>query len=376
MQNEYNVAILPLNDISDNFRSFILYAEELNEDEVNKIRKILDSLNLNFESKKDENNKYILKIFIESKDELSVLLKIKDSQFFKEVSESIERFNSIPKPLKIGSKNFDFSKRTYIMGILNVTPDSFYDGGKYFTFDSALKHAKELIENEADIIDIGGQSTRPGSLRVTEEEEAKRVIPIIKEIRKYSDIPISIDTYYSKVAEEAVIAGADLINDISGLTADLNMVNVCKKYNVPIVIMHIRGNPSIMQKNVNYNNVVMDVLRSLRRRIKFAEINGIDESKIIVDPGLGFGKKFEDNILLMKNLEVFKCLGLPILIGHSRKSFLGKMLGGLPVEERLEPSLAVLAYLILKGANIIRVHDVKESVRIRKSIDFIKFFSH
>lgn len=373
MQNNYNITIIPYNDITENFRKFLIHAEELNDKEIEEIREFLKSFGLRFETENYNKDKHNLKIFIEKEEEFSKLQTIKDKDFFVELSVSIKNFNSIPNSLKIGSKLFEFSKRSYIMGILNVTPDSFYDGGKYFSLDSALKRSLEMINNEVDIIDIGGQSTRPASIRISEEEEARRVIPVIKEIRKQSEIPISIDTFYSKVAEEAITAGADLINDISGFVADLNMVNVCKKYDVPVVIMHIRGNPTIMQKNVHYENVILDIIRSLRRKISFAMINGIKREKIIIDPGLGFGKKFEDNILLLKKLESFKCLGLPILVGHSRKSFLGKMLGGIPVEERLEPSLAILAYIILKGANIIRVHDVKESVRIRKTIDFLKF---
>jgi|BEDMetMinimDraft_2_1075160.scaffolds.fasta_scaffold10323_1 dihydropteroate synthase len=357
------------------FNSYKILIEEVEEKLANEIISQIKNIGINFEISKSSNDYINIEIYLKSEEEYSKFQNLKSFAILDDASKCLINYLSTPSYIKIGSRLFDFSKKSYIMGILNVTPDSFYDGGRYFNFDSALNRSFKIIEENADIIDVGGQSTRPGSIRISEEEEIRRVIPVIKEIRKKSDIPISIDTYYSRVAEEAISAGADLINDISGLIADLRMPEICLKYNVPIVLMHIRGNPSIMQKNIHYNNVVVDILRSLRRKIIYAKEKGLSEKQLLIDPGLGFGKHFEENIEIIRHLDVFKCLGLPILVGHSRKSFVGKIIGNLPVEERLEASLAMLAYMIIKGANIIRVHDVKESVRVREVIDKLLYFN-
>jgi dihydropteroate synthase len=270
---------------------------------------------------------------------------------------------------RFGSKEFDFSRRTYIMGILNVTPDSFSDGGRYFTVDSAVEHAMKMIEDGADIIDVGGESTRPGSEPVPLEEELRRVIPVIKEIVKRTDVPISIDTYKSEVARQALDNGAVIVNDISGLRFDEKMVEVIAQYNASVVIMHIKGTPKTMQQNPCYDDVISEIYGYLSEGIERAQSYGIKQ--IIVDPGIGFGKRLVDNLEIIRRLREFKSLGYPILIGVSRKSFIGNILN-LPVEERLEGTAGAVAISVWNGANIVRVHDVKEMTRVVRIVDAIK----
>lgn len=275
--------------------------------------------------------------------------------------------------LSFNSFHFDFLKKTYIMGILNVTPDSFFDGGKYSNTEKAIAQGLKLIEQGADILDIGGESTRPGALPVKVEEELKRVIPVIEEILKRAKIPISIDTYKAKVAEEAINAGASIINDISGLKFDPEMPYVAAKYKTPVVIMHIKGTPQDMQKNPYYNALIPEIIEYLRASIITAKEVGIQEDKIILDPGIGFGKLPEHNLQIIKNLKEFALLGKPILIGVSRKSFIGKILNDALPEERLEGTAAAVAVSIINGANIVRVHDVDYISKIVKVVDAIKF---
>ncbi len=275
--------------------------------------------------------------------------------------------------LSFNSFHFDFLKKTYIMGILNVTPDSFFDGGKYSNTEKAIAQGLKLIEQGADILDIGGESTRPGALPVKVEEELKRVIPVIEEILKRARIPISIDTYKAKVAEEAINAGASIINDISGLKFDPEMPRVAAKYKTPVVIMHIKGTPQDMQKNPYYNALIPEIIEYLRASIITAKEAGIEEDKIILDPGIGFGKLPEHNLQIIKNLKEFALLGKPILIGVSRKSFIGKILNDASPEERLEGTAAAVAVSIINGANIVRVHDVDYISKIVKVVDAIKF---
>jgi dihydropteroate synthase len=272
--------------------------------------------------------------------------------------------------IRFKKKRMDFSSRTHIMGILNVTPDSFSDGGKFFKLEDAVRQGINMAEEGADIIDVGGESTRPGSNPLAVEEESSRVIPVIEALSKEIDIPISIDTYKAKVAKEALDAGAQMINDISALRFDPEMKNVAAKHNVPIVLMHIKGTPKNMQENPWYEDVFSEITEYLRESIKIATEAGIDSGKIIIDPGIGFGKRLEDNLNILKNLKKISILGCPILIGCSRKSFIGKILD-LPVEERLEGSLAALAVAIMNGANIVRVHDVKESKRVAGLVDAV-----
>lgn len=272
--------------------------------------------------------------------------------------------------LELGEKALDLSTRTHLMGILNVTPDSFSDGGKFFKFEEAVKQGLKLSEEGADIIDIGGESTRPGSEPVTMEEELHRVTPVIEELAKRIGTPISIDTYKSRVAKEALDSGASMINDISGLRFDPEMKKVIAEYGVPVVLMHIQGTPRNMQENPKYDDLIENVKNYLDQSISMAEKTGIGEYKIIIDPGIGFGKTLDDNLKILRNLSEFKSLGKPVMIGVSRKSFIGKILD-LPTDERLEGSLASMAVAIMNGANILRVHDVKESKRVAKLVDSI-----
>jgi dihydropteroate synthase len=266
----------------------------------------------------------------------------------------------------------DFSTKTYIMGILNVTPDSFSDGGLYFKESDAIKRALQIAEEGADIIDIGGESTRPGSEPISLEEEIRRTIPVIKALNKEINIPISIDTYKSEVARRALDAGASIVNDISGLRFDPNMADVVSEYKVPVIIMHIKGTPKDMQKNPVYEALIPEIMDYLRESILIANSAGVEDDKIIIDPGIGFGKTFEHNLEIIKNLNEFTLLQKPLLIGPSRKAFIGKILGDAPPEERFEGTAAVVAISIMNGANIVRVHDVKNMVKVVRVADAIK----
>lgn len=265
--------------------------------------------------------------------------------------------------MRIGNKEYELGKRTYIMGILNVTPDSFSDGGKFNEIDAAVNQARKLIEDGADIIDIGGESTRPGAEYVTEEEEIKRVVPIIKAIKEKLDVTISIDTYKARTAEEAIKAGADIINDIWGAKYDKNMAKVAAKYNTPIILMHNR-------ENKPYENLMEDVVRDLQESIDIALKAGVKKENIILDPGIGFAKTYEENLIVMNNCEVIKKLGYPMLLGTSRKSMIGLTLN-LPVNERVEGTLATSVMGIIKGFEFIRVHDVLENKRVAIMTDTI-----
>jgi len=261
-------------------------------------------------------------------------------------------------PLILGSKTLNWDNIPYFIGILNVTPDSFSDGGKYLNLESALNRAKELLEEGAEIIDVGGESTRPFSDPVPEEEELKRVIPVIKTIKKeFPDSIISVDTYKSKVAEEALKAGANIVNDISALRFDSNMVEVIKDFNCPIIIMHMQGNPKTMQINPTYKDVVKEVKEFLQKRIEFLVEKGIPFENIIIDPGIGFGKTFKHNLQILKNLESFQELNRPILIGHSRKSFIGEIINKPPFQ-RDGGTIGISLFAYLKGVHFLRVHKV------------------
>ncbi len=272
--------------------------------------------------------------------------------------------------MKVNGKTFEFGKKCYIMGILNTTPDSFSDGGKFNDIESALKHAKEMLEEGADIIDVGGESTRPGAEKVPEEVEIQRTAPVIKEIRNaFPDAVISIDTYKAAVAENAIKNGANIINDISGLRFDERMKSVAKEYGLPVVVMHIKGTPENMQKNPYYENVIKELLEYFDERINALESFGI--SKIIIDPGIGFGKRIEDNLRIIYRLNAFKIFGKPVLLGASRKSFIGHTLNK-TVEQRLYGTLAADAYGIFRGADIIRVHDVAPHRDLLKMFEAIQ----
>ncbi|MBP5530127.1 MAG: dihydropteroate synthase [Lachnospiraceae bacterium] len=265
--------------------------------------------------------------------------------------------------MKIGNRIFDLYNHTYVMGILNVTPDSFSDGGQYTDKDAALKRALQMAEEGADIIDIGGESTRPGYTPVSAEIQIERVIPIIKEIKKKIDIPVSVDTYDAKVARAALEAGCDIVNDIWGLRKDPDMAKAIAEYDAFCVLMHNRETP-------DYNNFMTDVLADCAKMIGTAVNAGIKEEKIIIDPGVGFGKTLEQNLCVIKYLEDFKNLDVPVLLGTSRKSVIGLTLD-LPVEERLEGTLATTVMAVMKGINFVRVHDIKENVRTIKMTEAI-----
>jgi len=249
-----------------------------------------------------------------------------------------------------------------IMGILNVTPDSFSDGGRFLAHDRAKNRALEMEENGADIIDIGGESTRPGADKVELEVELDRTIPVIEEIRKETDIPISIDTYKSEVAERAIDAGADMVNDISALRFDPDLGRLAGEWDVPVVLMHMQGDPKTMQKNPTYDDVIRDIKDFLEKRINKAVELGVSRDKIVIDPGIGFGKKLEDNYEILRRLDEFGSLGCPLLLGTSRKSFIGDTLN-LATDERVEGTIASNVVGVLKGAGILRVHDVRENYR-------------
>jgi dihydropteroate synthase len=276
--------------------------------------------------------------------------------------------------MKLLWRNFslDFSKKTYIMGILNITPDSFSDGGLFFDKSVAIQRALQMVEDGADIIDIGGESTRPGSEIVPVEEELRRTAPVIAAIAKEITIPISIDTYKAEVAQRALDAGASIVNDISGLRFDPEMTKVVSEYKVPVVVMHIRGKPKDMQINPVYEALIPEIMDYLRGSIRFALDAGIQDDMIVIDPGIGFGKTFEQNLTIIHNLQEFTSLEKPVLIGVSRKAFIGKILGDESPGQRVEGTAAAVAISILKCANIVRVHDVKEMVKVAKVADAIK----
>lgn len=275
--------------------------------------------------------------------------------------------------LKFHNFEFNFLKKTYIMGIINVTPDSFFDGGRYFNLQKAVDHAFRLIDEGADILDIGGESTRPGAEPVSIDEELRRVIPVIEAISKRISIPISIDTYKAPVAEEAIKAGATIINDISGLRFDSEMSAIASKYKVPVIVMHIKGTPKDMQKNPYYEALIPEIIEYLRNSVVIAKQAGVDENMIIIDPGIGFGKLPEHNLEIIKNLREFSNLGKPLLIGVSRKSFIGKVLNESLPEKRLEGTASAVAISVINGANIVRVHDVGFMAKVVKMADAIKF---
>lgn len=292
-----------------------------------------------------------------------------------ELSKFILKLDDIrnKKKIIIGGNDFNLAEEgAVIMGILNVTPDSFYDGGFYFEKEKAFKRAEEIIEQGAQIIDIGGVSTRPGSKPANTREELTRVIPVIDYIAKKFNILISIDTFRSEVAEKAIAAGAKIINDISGLSIDKNIMDVAAKSGASVVIMHMQGTPENMQLNPNYNNVVEEIYEYLDYRAYKAIEAGIGEDKIIIDPGIGFGKTLEDNLEILNRLSEFNSMGYPLLVGVSRKSFIGSLLGGVSAQDRFEGSLAAAVCAFLNGAGILRVHDVKETINAIKVAKSIK----
>lgn len=257
--------------------------------------------------------------------------------------------------IKIGNRDFVIDNHTYVMGILNVTPDSFSDGGKWIERDRALRHVEKMLEEGMDIVDIGGESTRPGYTRISEEEEISRVVPVIEAVKKYFDVPISLDTYKAIVARAGIAAGADMINDIRGLRYDKDMAAVIAESGVACCIMHNR-------REAEYQNFMKEVVSDLAESVEIAGKAGIAANKIVLDPGVGFGKSYVNNLEIIRSLECIKELGYPVLLGTSRKSVIGYALD-LPTEERLEGTLVTTVFGVLKGCSFVRVHDVKENVR-------------
>jgi dihydropteroate synthase len=268
--------------------------------------------------------------------------------------------------LQLNKYVFDL-KRPLLMGILNITPDSFSDGGQYLTLDEALKRAHQMIEEGVDIIDIGGESTRPGSEPVSADEELKRITPIIEALKKKSDIAISVDTYKPQVMKAVINLDVAMINDVYALSQP-GAIDTIKHSNVGICLMHMQGTPKTMQVNPHYTNVVSEVKLFLDARVKHLISEGIDKSRMILDPGFGFGKTFEHNIALLQNLESFESLKLPLLVGLSRKSFIRKILNG-DYDDHLSGSISAAIFSVIKGAKILRVHDVKETKSALKMIN-------
>lgn len=257
--------------------------------------------------------------------------------------------------MKIGTHLFDVENDCYVMGILNVTPDSFSDGGQWNDMDKAMKHTGDMIKDGAAIIDVGGESTRPGHVQISVQEEIDRVVPIIERIKKTYDIPVSIDSYKSEVVEAALRAGADMVNDIWGLKYDRKVAELIAKYGVPCCLMHNRNNK-------DYQNFLDDMCDDLRETVAIAKAAGIADEQIVLDPGVGFGKTYEHNLIAMNHLERLSELGYPVLLGTSRKSFIGTALD-LPSDQRLEGTLVTTVLGVQKHAAFVRVHDVKENIR-------------
>lgn len=258
--------------------------------------------------------------------------------------------------MKIGNQIFDTDNHCYIMGILNVTPDSFSDGGKFDQLDAALKHAEQMIAEGADVIDVGGESTRPGHQQITDEEEIARVTPVIEAVKKNFNVPVSIDTYKSAVAEAALQAGADLVNDIWGFKYDSRIAEVTAKYDAACCLMHNR-------KEAVYENFLQDVMDDMRECLALADEAGVARDKILLDPGVGFAKTLEQNLQITKHVDLLKELGCPVLLGTSRKSMIGLTLD-LPVDQRVEGTLATTVLGVIKGCGFVRVHDIKENKRV------------
>jgi dihydropteroate synthase len=257
--------------------------------------------------------------------------------------------------------------RTAIMGILNVTPDSFYDGGRHSKKSNAVEHALSMFSDGADIVDVGGESTRPGARPITAKEELSRVVPVIEKILSKVEKPLSIDSYKPDVVEAALSSGASMINDVYGLRTP-GMIDIAAEYDVPIVIMHMKGTPKTMQEKPTYKDVVSEIKEFFRERVSAALDGGVKKRNIILDPGIGFGKTLAHNVEILRRLPEFSKIGFPLMVGASRKRMIGELLN-LPPEERLEGSLAVGVYSILQGASILRVHDVRETVRAAKVAD-------
>lgn len=272
---------------------------------------------------------------------------------------------------RVRDREVAVGQRTLLMGILNVTPDSFSDGGQFSNPDAAVTHGRRMLEDGADILDIGGESTRPGAPPVPVEEELKRVVPVIERLHRETGALLSVDTTKARVAEEALVAGAAIINDISALRFDPRMADLAARTGAGLVLMHMQGTPADMQRDPQYTEVISDILAFLRERGQTALVAGVLDEALVYDPGLGFGKTVAHNLEILRRLGEFSALGRPLLVGPSRKSFLGKVLGGLPPADRLEGTSAAVALAVAGGAAIVRIHDVNEISRVARMADAV-----
>jgi len=281
-----------------------------------------------------------------------------------EIKKTLQNLEGRPPfILNCRGKLLEIGRRTLVMGILNVTPDSFSDGGRYFDPEQAVRQARQMVEEGADVIDLGGESTRPGSSPVEVKEELKRILPVLEKLLMEVEVPVSVDTYKAEVARQVLESGAHIINDQWALRGDQEMARVVARYEAPLIMMH-------NQRGTDYQDLMGDIIKYFRESMKIAELAGIEKEKIIVDPGIGFGKTTGQNLEVMKKLRELACLGQPVLIGTSRKSMIGNTLN-LPVDERIEGTAATVALGIAYGIDIVRVHDVKEMVRVAQMADAI-----
>ncbi|WP_460265042.1 dihydropteroate synthase [Clostridium sporogenes] len=331
-------------------------------------------------------NKYCVNCKVETSDIIllgtdrqykKLLPKLKYMTFFRiqEIAVELENYiknNGVVKTVLKDGREINY-ENLKVMGIINCTPDSFYEGSRKKSIEEALKTAEKMLKEGAEILDIGGESTRPGSDPVDEEEEIKRVVPVIKEIKnKFKDAIISIDTYRANTAKAAIEAGADIVNDISAMKYDENMVKVVKEYNVPVILMHVKGKPKDMQIDPVYKDLMKEIHLYFSERINYCRIHGITENKIILDPGIGFGKTVEHNLKIMNRIEELKSFNLPVLLAASRKATIGKVLGDLPTEERLEGTIALSCLAVDAGLQMVRVHDVKENIRAIRMLEAVR----
>ncbi len=331
-------------------------------------------------------NKYCVNCKVETSDIIllgtdrqykKLLAKLKYMTFFRiqEIAVELENYiknNGVVKTILKDGREINY-ENLKVMGIINCTPDSFYEGSRKKSIEEALKTAEKMLKEGAEILDIGGESTRPGSDPVDEEEEIKRVVPLIREIKnKFKDVIISIDTYRANTAKAAIEAGADIVNDISAMRYDENMVKVVKEYNVPVILMHVKGKPKDMQIDPVYGNLMKEVHVYFKERIDYCKANGIEKDKIILDPGIGFGKTVEHNLKIMNRIEELKSFNLPVLLAASRKATIGKVLGNLPTEERLEGTIALSCLAVDAGLQMVRVHDVKENTRAIRMLEAVR----
>jgi len=285
-------------------------------------------------------------------------------------ASAMERFSSENFTLTLRSGAFTLGERTKVMGILNVTPDSFSDGGRFHNLDAAVAQAEKMVEEGVDIIDVGGESTRPGADPVSLKEEAERVVPVIEYISKHLSVPVSIDTCKAEIARRALDAGAELVNDISALRFDEEMAEVVRHNGCPLILMHMLGTPKVMQQNPSYDALMPEIVSFLAERVDFAAEKGIKLEQLVIDPGIGFGKTVEHNLAILLRLRQLKAIGRPILIGPSRKATIGKVLDA-EVDDRIEGTAAAVAMGIANGAHMVRVHDLKEMIRVAKMTDAI-----